>query len=102
MAASGHSRANINKAIRQEALRELLSNQKLAEKVIDIAGKLNDLSIDLEPNEVQRLKAAADINLKLVDKYLPGVKLVELTGEGGGPVDMKWTVEVVDAKPTDT
>lgn len=98
MAASGHSRANTNRAIRQEALREQLASQGHVQHVIDIAEKLSDLSTELESTDIQRLRAAADIKMKLVDKYLPGVKLVELTGEGGGAIETKWTVEVVESK----
>lgn len=68
------TRAQMNRHIRQEALREQLANQKLVEKVIDIAKKLYKPDEELSPTDVTRLKAAADINLKLVDKYLPSLQ----------------------------
>ena len=42
-------------------------------------------------------KHAADIHLKLINKYLPDLKAMELTGEGGGDIgiDQMLTVEFV-------
>lgn len=74
----GLSAADRNKRVRQEALRDQLSNQKLVEKVIDISNKLNDLDSEIDSNSVTRLKYAADINLKLINKYLPDMKDVEM------------------------
>lgn len=74
MAGSGKSRANENKRIRQEALREQLAAQGHVQHVIDIADKLRDLCTPLDNNDVHRLKSAAEIKLKLIDKYLPNLK----------------------------
>jgi hypothetical protein len=78
MAATGNSRANANKKIRQEALREQLANGGHVEHVIDIAKKLADLTQALENSDVNRLKAAADIKMRLITKYLPDLKAVEI------------------------
>ena len=88
----GISRAQANRAIRQEAMREQLAAQKLVEKVIDTAHKLSTLSIELSPTEVTRLKHSADLRLKLIDKYLPDLKAVEHTGSGASS-----SVELSDA-----
>lgn len=79
----GRTRAMENRAIRQEALREQLSKQKHIEQVVDIATKLGDVDNDLDPATASRLKAAADLRLKLISKYLGDVKAVEVSGEGG-------------------
>jgi len=81
MAGKGKSRAEENRAIRQEALREQLANKGLVQHVLEISKKLSDLTESLEPVEVQRLKAAADIQKGLISKYLPDMKMVELSGE---------------------
>jgi hypothetical protein len=73
-----------NRAIRQEALREQLSKQKHIEQVVDIATKLGDLDNELDPATASRLKASAEIRLKLIGKYLGDLKSTEVTGEGGG------------------
>ena len=81
--------ANKNRAIRQEALREQLSNQGHVQHVTDIAKKLTDLDNELDSTQVQRLKSAADIKLKLIGKYLGDVKAIELSGDGGGDLVIK-------------
>ena len=73
-----------NKAIRQEALREQLVNGGHLQHVVDIAKKLNDGHLSLESSQIQALRASADIKLKLIGKYLPDLKAIEHTGEGGG------------------
>lgn len=95
MAASGVSRANANRKIRQDALREQLANGKHLEHVIDLSDKLADLDKELDSNKVQRLKAAIDAKMKLVNKYLPELKATEITGEDGGPVQLKAIESVI-------
>jgi hypothetical protein len=80
MAGSGKSRANENKAIRQEALREQLSKQKHIEQVIKNIGKMEVLG-GMESAELNSLKAATDTRLKLISKYLPDLKQSEITIE---------------------
>ena len=75
--------ASKNRRVRQEALREQLSKGKHVEHVIDIARKLYEPETALETIDVQRLKAAADIKLKLINKYIPDLKAVELSDPDG-------------------
>ena len=89
MSGSGRSRANENRAIRQEALREQFSNKGLYQHVLEISNKLNNLEVDIDPLQVQRLRHAADINMKLVDKYLPTEKPTQITGANNGPVEFQ-------------
>lgn len=100
MAKSGQSRAEANREIRREALREQLANKGLLQHVIEISEKLEDLSIELQGTEVQRLSKAAELKLALVKKYLPDIKSVELTGDDGEPIklDASWTVLPVKVK----
>lgn len=88
------TRANENRKIRQEALRDQLANKGLMQQVIEISEKLNNLDIELSPTEVQRLNSAATLKLKLVDKYLPGMKLVEMEGE----IDSSLTITIANFK----
>lgn len=87
------TRAQQNRSIRQEALREQLSKQKLVEKVTDSIEKLDKLDEDLDSVKVQRLKAAIDSRLKLINKYLPDLKATEHTGEGGGDLNIITKIE---------
>lgn len=68
------TRAQLNREVRQEALRDQLEAQGHVQHVVEIAGKLRDLKNDLESQQVTRLKSAADLHLKLIDKYLPSLQ----------------------------
>lgn len=89
--------ASKNRRARQEALREQLSKQKHVEHVVDIANKLSEPESTLETIDVQRYAKAAEIKLKIIDKYLPSLKQadVELSGTDGGAIAMEITKRVV-------
>lgn len=82
------TRAQSNRRIRQDALREQLEAGGHIQHVVDIANKLSNPADTLESTDITRLKAAADIKLKLIDKYLPSLKQAdyELTGKDGAPL----------------
>jgi len=71
-----------------------LSAQGHLQYVVDIAEELRKPT---DSTNVQSLKAAADIHLRLIDKYLPSLKSVENTGEGGGPLQAALTVTFVES-----
>ena len=75
--------AQRNRATRQEGLRDFLSKQKLIEKVIDIAQDLTNPDNEYDSLDIQRMKTAAELNLKLASKFLPDLKSTELTGPEG-------------------
>lgn len=100
----GKTRAQENRAIRQEALREQLSKQKHVEKVVENIQEIEKLDffqkgegsdeIDYKLCQANKfrmdaLKTASEQRLKLINKYLPDLKAMELTGEGGGPVTIE-------------
>lgn len=89
MSERGISAADKNRRIRQEALREQLANKGLAQQVLEISEKLNDLDEELDANKIARLKAAADLKLKLVNKYLPDLKQTELIGDPENPLHVR-------------
>ena len=78
------------RAERQGALREMLSKKCTVEQGMEISNKIAELGGELDALAVTRLKAAADLKMKLISKYLPDVKAVEISGEGGG--DLQITV----------
>lgn len=86
------TRAQENRAIRQEALREQLCQQGHVQHIVDICEELNDLSITLEASEIQRKKIVLDTKLSLIKKYIPDLKNTEISGDGGGSL----TIKVVD------
>ena len=91
--------AQRNRAIRQEALREQLSQQKHVEQVVENIEKIEDVEgfikkkineglkieqiIPLVKSNTERLKTATELRLKLVNKYLPDLKASEVEIFGG-------------------
>lgn len=96
MSDRGKSRADENKAIRQEALREKLAAGGHIDHVIDISNKLADLTQVLEPADVVRLKAAADIKKGIIAKYIPDLRSIEHTGEISTNAESLSEAEILD------
>ena len=87
------TRSQRNRAIRQDATREQLAAKGLIQHVLELVKKINDAT---EPLEIAKYKAAAEIQLKLINKFLPDLKSTELNISGQvdvGPID--------DIKPVD-
>lgn len=94
MSNRGKTVAQRNRAIRQESLRELLASQKHLEHAVELAHKIADLDEEIDAHSINRLKIAMDAKLKIVNKYLPDLKSTELTGDGGGSIQVDavdWT-----------
>lgn len=103
MPASGVTKANENRRIRREALREQLTAQGHVQHVTEIVDKLLDLSEDLDNVQVQRLSKAIDAKFKLIGKYLPDVKQVEITDEdGNSPFPQSISINVIKPVDSDT
>ena len=75
------TRAMRNRQIRQDALREQLAEQCRVQHILDSVQKLEDLSEEMDQITVQRLRAACDTRLKLLAKYLPDLKSIEVQHE---------------------
>jgi hypothetical protein len=78
------TKAQLNRQMRQEGLRDFLAQQKLIEKVIEISNKLIEPEEEYDALDIQRMRTAAELNLKLTSKFLPDLKSTELTGPEGG------------------
>lgn len=93
------TRAQENRAIRQEALREWLSEKCTAQHFVDNLEKIEKLDPveDAFANKLNKLKTANEQRLKVMNKYLPDLKSTELTGDGGEPIkaSIEWTVQPV-------
>ena len=79
------TRAQQNRAIRQEELRDKLAAGGHLQHAIDSIEKLNDAVDDFQ---VRKHKAVFDAHCKLLSKYLPDLKATEITGDAGGPLDI--------------
>jgi len=93
------TRAQKNRSIRQEALREELSNKGLLQKVLEDIEKLGRLDDELDPTKVNRIKIGIDSRLKLISKYLPDLKATEITGEAGSDLNLITKIERHIVKP---
>ena len=93
MARSGESRAQANKRLRQDALRESLAKRGLVQDVLEKVEKIQDLRQDLDAHELNRLRTACDKQLALINKYLPDVKAVHTT-EGENMNLEDWLDEI--------
>ena len=97
MAKSGQSRAEANRQIRQETLREWLSSKCTAQHLVDNITKIEalDPASDTFKNELDKYRVANEQRLKVLDKYLPSLRSQELTGEGGGPIQTDTIFEFI-------
>ena len=99
---TGVSRANANKAVRQEALREQLSKQKHVEQVIVNINDLENLGRELTNGEINRLKIAIEARQRLISKYLPDLKAVEITADVEHDIRVSSIqIQVIDSVGTD-
>jgi len=78
---SGESRAQANKRIRQEALREQLRSQGHLQHLVDLIEKVEDFKKHrLDANKIARLRLAMENRRYLINKYLPDLKAIEISG----------------------
>lgn len=73
------SRADKNRQIRKDALREQLREQGHVQHVVDLIGKIE--ADNCSASDLQRYKTAAELRLKLIAKYIPDLKAIEHSGE---------------------
>lgn len=75
------TRAQLNRELRQETLREQLAAQGHEQHVLEMLEDLRNLERELDTQEVNRIKIVIDTKLKLLNKYLPDLKATEITGD---------------------
>lgn len=93
------TRAQLNRKIRQDALRDELSSRGLLQQALDAIDRISDLDSELDSEKVNRLKIANEQRLKLINKYLPDLKAVEISGDEDSPlVITKVERVIVNAK----
>ena len=84
------TRAQQNRAIRQDELRKFISERGKVDYLIDCVEKIEKLDSHSETfsNDLAKYKTAAELRYKLLGKYLPELKSQEITGEGGGTLEV--------------
>ena len=75
----GISRADANRMLRQEALREQLSAQGHEQHIVEISDIFRDLTRELDSSDIQRLLAASENHRAMLSKYLPDLKQSDST-----------------------
>lgn len=95
MALADHNRASANRAVRKVALRDQLQAQGHLQHVVDLTTKIMDEEISIDPEMLGRYKIAIDAKLKLINKYCPDLKAIEM--QIGGDI----TQYVISAEPID-
>ena len=88
MAKQGQTIKQANRDVRQETLREWLSQKCTAQHLVDNIQKIEALDDTSETfvNQLNKLKTANEQRLKVMNKYLPDLKSTEITGESGGAI----------------
>ena len=93
------SRADENRKIRQDALREQLAEQCRLQHILETINKIEAAE---DAQTLNKLKVANDQRIKLLGKYLPDLKATEITGGGeNGEVVTKTVIEYVRSENTD-
>lgn len=75
------------KANRQDDLRKRLSEGKHLQYAIESIVKIEKLkSSKTSSFQLQKLKVAAELRLRLVNKFLPDLRSTEITGDSDKPI----------------
>tara|TARA_R110000765_G_scaffold102982_1_gene191980 strand:+ start:303 stop:605 length:303 start_codon:yes stop_codon:yes gene_type:complete len=92
-----------SREINREELRRYLSERGKLSHIFDNLEKLEDQTIEMDSVAVARINSANSTRLALLKKYLPDEKSVEIKNADGETfkTDGKWTVEFMNASPSD-
>lgn len=100
---SGVSRAQANRRVRQEALREYLQERGSLQHLFDLIEKVESLdpASDSFDKDLAKLKVSMDNRQKLLGKYLPELKATEIDMLADVTVDHPNTIRLVAELPDD-
>ena len=93
------TRAHKNRKLRQDNLREWLSEKCTAQHLVDNINKIEDLDPCDEQfnNKLSKYKTANEQRIKVMNKYLPDLKTTEIIGDADNPLETNWKVEFINA-----
>lgn len=94
---SNNTIANRNRKIRQDALREQLAEQCRLQHVLETIKKIENAD---DSHDLARLKAANDQRIKLLGKYLPDLKAIDMQGEVDAGDTLKDFLSAISGKTT--
>ena len=78
------TRAQLNRETRQAEMRKKIEASGYETHVHEVVKKLLDPEQELDSIDVQRMKSAADLSIKMMAKFMPDLKSTEVTGPNGG------------------
>ena len=78
------TRAQLNRETRQAEMRKKIEASGYETHVHEVVKKLLDPEQELDSIDVQRMKSAADLSIKMMAKFMPDLKSTEITGPDGG------------------
>jgi len=78
------TRAQLNRETRQAEMRKKIEASGYETHVANVVKKLLDPELEFDSIEVQRMKSAADLSIKMMAKFMPDMKSTEITGPDGG------------------
>ena len=78
------TRAQLNRETRQAEMRKKIEASGYETHVHEVVKKLLDPEQEYDSIEVQRMKSAADLSIKMMAKFMPDLKSTEITGPDGG------------------
>lgn len=70
----------------QHELREKLASQGHLDKAIDLAEKMDNQTLELA--DIQILEKGFNARMRLVDKFLPALKSIEISGDPDNPLEI--------------
>lgn len=96
------TRAQSNRKLRQEALREQLEAKGLIQKVLENLDKIEQLGAsEADAFELQKLKVSNEQRMRLINKYLPDLKASEVDMSHGITDEFKEFLAHLDGRDTD-
>ena len=78
------TRAQLNRETRQAEMRKKIEASGYETHVHEVVKKLLDPEQEFDAIEVQRMKSAADLSIKMMAKFMPDLKSTEISGPNGG------------------
>ena len=78
------TRAQLNRETRQAEMRKKIEASGYETHVHEVVKKLLNPELEFDSIEVQRMKSAADLSIKMMAKFMPDLKSTEITGPDGG------------------
>jgi hypothetical protein len=78
------TRAQLNRETRQAEMRKKIEASGYETYVHEVVKKLLNPELEFDAIDVQRMKSAADLSIKMMAKFMPDLKSTEITGPNGG------------------